>query len=96
MPGHTADLQILSRTCSQAKLNLPVWVFKVLTSAAAINGWDQAEREQCPGLEVKQEGAGRHRIETGNWVMCSNQIWVLEVQVSPRAGNVDFRRDKEL
>lgn len=33
---------VSGRNCSLAKLNLPVLVFKVLTSAAAINGQDKA------------------------------------------------------
>lgn len=45
---------------------------------------------------MKLKEARRHRIETENWVMCNNQNWVLEMQVSHRAGNVYFEREKEL
>lgn len=45
---------------------------------------------------MKLKEARRHRIETENWVMCNNQNWVLEMQVSNRAGNVYFEREKEL
>lgn len=45
---------------------------------------------------MKQKEAERHRIETENWVMYNNQNWVLDRQVSHKAGNVHFERDREL
>lgn len=81
----TLQVCISGRNCGLAKMNLPV--SKVLTSAAAINGQDKAQRGTLSRACRETEGR-RHRTETENWV--------LEMQVSHRAGNVYFEREKEL
>lgn len=91
----TLQVCISGRNCSLAKMNLSGSVSKVLTSAAAINGQDKAQRGTVSRACRETEGR-RHRTETENWVMCNNQNWVLEMQVSHRAGNVYFKREKEL